>query len=92
MDTKTLLESLSQRADVPKKDVQALLTTLNQIIGERCSDMDIVTLPGFGNFEAKKRLERVMVMPGTGKRMLLPPKMVLTFKPSAILKQKMKTK
>lgn len=54
--------------------------------------MDIVTLPGFGNFEAKKRLERVMVMPGTGKRMLLPPKMVLTFKPSAILKQKMKTK
>ena len=42
----------------------------------------------FGNFEVKKRLERVIVNPTTGQRMLVPPKLVVAFKPSQILKAK----
>ena len=41
---------------------------------------------GFGTFEVKKRLERVMVNPSTGLRMLVPPKLVLNFKPAATIK------
>jgi DNA-binding protein HU-beta/integration host factor subunit alpha len=50
-----------------------------------------VTVPGFGTFEVKKKMERVMVNPSTGQRMLVPPKLVLGFKPSATWKDKLKS-
>ena len=48
-------------------------------------------LPNFGSFEVKKRLERIMVNPSTGQRMLVPPKLVLNFKPVASIKEKLKS-
>ena len=52
---------------------------------------DTVMLPNFGSFEVKKRLERIMVNPSTGQRMLVPPKLVLNFKPVASIKEKLKS-
>ena len=51
----------------------------------------MVLLPNFGSFEVKKRLERIMVNPSTGQRMLVPPKLVLNFKPVASIKEKLKS-
>lgn len=51
---------------------------------------DVVSIPKFGTFEVKKRLERIVVNPGTKQRMLVPPKLVLGFKPIASLKEKVK--
>ena len=51
-------------------------------------ESDSVALPGFGAFEAKNVLNEVAVHPASGKRLLIPPKISLVFKPSAILKQK----
>lgn len=92
MDTKTLLERVSARASVDRSAASEMLTALAEIISERCSDMDSIAVPGFGVFEPKKRPERINVHPGTGKRMLLPPKIILSFKPSALLKQKLNKK
>ena len=47
-------------------------------------------MANFGNFEVKKKLERVMVNPTTGQRMLVPPKLVLAFKPNPTWKDKIK--
>ena len=44
----------------------------------------------FGTFEVKKRLERVVVNPTTKKRQLVPPKLVLGFRPVASVKEKLK--
>ena len=41
-------------------------------------------------FEIKKKLERIMVNPSTQQRMLVPPKLVLNFKPAPTLKEKVK--
>ena len=41
-----------------------------------------VVVAGLGNFEAKHKKERVMVNPSTGKKMLVPPKVVINFKMS----------
>ena len=38
----------------------------------------------------KKRMERIVVNPSTGMRMLVPPKLVLGFKPNASIKEKLK--
>lgn len=51
---------------------------------------DVVFLPKFGTFEVKKRLERIVINPGTKQRMLVPPKLVLGFKPIASIKEKLK--
>ena len=49
-----------------------------------------VSVAGFGSFEVKKRLERIMVNPSTGQRMIVPPKLVLNFKPAASIKEELK--
>ena len=71
-------------------DISKLLEALVTTIKDRCGELDSIAIPGFGTFEAKKKLERIVVNPGTGKRMLVPPKITLSFKPSALLKSKIK--
>ena len=92
MDNKTLIDTLAKRLNRNKNEVSAMIDSLSTVIKNRCVDMDIVAIPGFGSFEAKKRLERITVHPQTGKRLLVPPKITMTFKPSALLKQKLKDK
>ena len=55
---------------------------------EELQDGKILALSGFGTFEVKKKMERIIVTPGSKQKLLVPPKLSLTFKPSAILKDK----
>lgn len=90
MDNKLLQDTISKRMGRSNADVSKLLDALVTTIKERCGELDSIAIPGFGTFEAKKKLERIVVNPGTGKRMLVPPKISLSFKPSALLKSKIK--
>ena len=47
-------------------------------------------LEGFGSFEVKKKAERISINPASKQRMLVPPKLVLSYKPSNTLKDKFK--
>ena len=49
-----------------------------------------VVINNLGTFEVKKRLERIIVNPTTHQRLLVPPKLVLGFKPIAAIKEKLK--
>ena len=51
---------------------------------------NVIAVQGFGSFEVKKKAERISVNPTTKQRMLVPPKLVLTYKPSTLLKDKFK--
>lgn len=90
MDNKTLTEILAKRLNRKPEDIEKLLEAFIATVKNRCGDLDSVAIPGFGTFEAKKRLERVSINPATGKRMLIPPKVTLSFKPSALLKNKLR--
>ena len=59
-------------------------------IAEKLDDDTQLAVQGFGTFEVKKKMERVVVNPANKQRKLVPPKLVLAFKPSAVLKEKMK--
>ena len=71
-------------------DVESLLKSFGGLITEEVGQGDIISLPGFGTFEPKMREERVAVHPSTGKRILVPPKLSMIFKPSALLRQKVR--
>ncbi len=89
MDTKTLIEKASAESSLDSTQGRAVVDAFASMLADCGTETDAVAVPGFGTFEAKKRLERVNVHPATGRRVLLPPKIVLAFKPSAILKQKL---
>lgn len=57
---------------------------------QELQDGNTIAIQGFGSFEVKKKLERVSVNPVTQQRLLIPPKLVLSFKPSITLKDKFK--
>ncbi|MDR1746905.1 MAG: HU family DNA-binding protein [Tannerella sp.] len=86
-----LVSELSARLGWEKKDVEATLTTFGIVIGEKLSNNDTISLHGLGQFESKKKAERISVNPTNGKRYLIPPKLVLAFKPVVPLKTYLKT-
>ena len=90
MDNKKLVSTVAANLGRSTKDVSKLLEAFAGVLRTRCGEMDTVVVPSFGAFEPKKRNERVMIHPSTGRRMLVPPRIVLTFKISQVLKAKLK--
>ncbi len=90
MNNKEFIAELARRTKSSTKEAQQKMSALVQEITERLCDEDSIMISNFGTFETKKRLERVLVSPTTGQRMLVPPKIVVGFKQSNTLKSKIK--
>lgn len=90
MDTKTLVGILSDNLGREPEDVAVLIRSISDILAAAVKQGDMVAVPGFGTFEPKMREERVATHPSTGKKILVPPKLSMVFKPSAILKQRVR--
>ncbi len=90
MDNKTLVDTLSKNLDISRETVLSLIDGMAVVVGECGAALDSVTFPTFGTFEPKKRTERVAVHPASGKRLLVPPKIVMSFRPSPLLKQRVR--
>ena len=90
MNNKEFISELSRRFVYTNKDTTQLVSSVISIMTQQLQDGNTVAIQGFGTFEARKKLERISINPATQQRMLIPPKLVLTYKPSAILKEKFK--
>ena len=88
MNNKDFLNAVSRRMGISQKEVQAMSGAFAKALSENFDDENSLNVPGFGSFEVKKKLERVVVSPITKKRKLVPPKLALAFKPSSVLKDK----
>lgn len=90
MNNKEFISELSRRFVYTNKDTTQLVSLVISIMTQQLQDGNTVAIQGFGTFEVRKKLERISINPATQQRMLIPPKLVLTYKPSAILKEKFK--
>ena len=90
MNNKEFIAELSRKMGYKNEQTQKMLLTVVNAMGDSFLEGDSIQVPSFGTFEVKKKLERIMVNPTTGQRMLVPPKMVLTFKPNTSWKDKVK--
>ena len=90
MNNKTFISELSQRLGYTLDDTQKMVNTVIDSMNDAFVGGDVVSIPKFGTFEVKKRLERIVINPSTKQRMLVPPKLVLSFKPIASIKEKLK--
>lgn len=90
MNNKTFIAELAHKLNYTQNDTQKMVNTIIDSMNDGFQQGDSVSIPKFGTFEVKKRLERILVNPGTKQRMLVPPKLVLNFKPIAAMKEKLK--
>ena len=90
MNNKEFIAQLATKTGFTQTDTQQMVRTLISEMKLHLEDGDTIQINGFGSFEVKKRLERIVVTPGTQQRMLVPPKLVLNFKPIASNKENLK--
>lgn len=89
MNNKEFISALAQQEGLTARDTQMLVNHLVAELTSQFESSNILTVQNFGQFEVKKKLERVVVNPSSGQRMLVPPKLVLGFKTSAQLKSRL---
>ena len=77
-----LVTALSNQVDLSPQEILDVLSTLYALIGDTVSGGGSVNISGIGQFEAKKKAERISVNPTNGKRYLIPPKLTPVFKPA----------
>ena len=88
MNNKDFIAELSKRTNQTTGVTAGLVSDTIKILEEHFEHDGAVSFSGFGTFEVKKKMERVSVNPTTGKRYLIPPKLVLAFKLSNVRKEK----
>ena len=90
MNNKAFISELSRRLSYNNKETTKLVSSVLSVMTQELQEGKIIAIQGFGTFEVKKKMERISVNPSTQQRMLIPPKLVLTYKPSITLKEKFK--
>ena len=90
MNNKEFINELSQKTGFTISETQKMVSNFIGAMGEMLQSDNSVVVPSFGAFEIKKKMERIMVNPSTKQRMLIPPKLVLAFKPHSSWKEKVK--
>lgn len=90
MNNKEFISEIAQRLGYTQKDASQLLNSTISLMAKELQDGNTFAIQSFGTFEVKKKMERISVNPVTQQRMLVPPKLVLTYKPSNVLKDKFK--
>ena len=89
MNNKEFIAELSRRLGYTVKDTSSLMVTLVAEMTEELEDENVIAIQNIGSFEVRKKQERVVVNPATQQRMLVPPKLVINFKPSPSFKERM---
>lgn len=80
MNNKEYIAELSRHTGFSQDDTQRMVRCVVEGMSQKFDEGIGVSISNFGVFEIKKRMERIVVNPSNGQRMLVPPKIVVTFK------------
>ena len=86
MNKGELIAALAAKTEMSKKDSEAVLNGLLDVIAETITKGEKVQLIGFGTFEAKSRPARVARNPRTGETVKIPAGKAPAFKAGKALK------
>jgi DNA-binding protein HU-beta len=80
------VNKLAEKTGFTKKDARSALDATIELITDALASNTEVLLTGFGKFESRARNESERINPQTGKRIMVPKKVVPAFKPGKNLK------
>ncbi|MBA7492003.1 DNA-binding protein HU [subsurface metagenome] len=90
MNKAELIEEVSGKTGLTKKETGNVLDAMTETITDTLSKGEKVTLVGFGTFQVMKRRARKGVNPQTRKAITIPAKKVPKFRPGKGLREKVK--
>lgn len=87
MNKGELVDKVSEKASVTKKQADTVISAAIESIMEAVSSGEKVTLVGFGSFEPRHRKEREGRNPKTGETMVIPATTVPAFSAGKLFKE-----
>lgn len=85
MKRNQFLIDLASSTGVDSDKLDAIMKAMTIVFTETALEQDSIAIPGFGTFSSVKTDEQICET--DGKRMLMPPHIGLTFRPSVILRK-----
>ena len=90
MNNKEFTSELAERLGYTIKDTSELMNSSLSSMTQELEEGNVIAIQGSGSLEVKKKAERISINPASKQRMLVPPKLVLSYRPSNTLKDKFK--
>jgi integration host factor subunit alpha len=87
-----IVERVSERCGIPKKDSIEMVESVFNILKDTLENGEEIKISGFGKFEVKSKHARKGRNPQTGDAITIEARRILTFKPSTILKYNINSK
>ena len=92
MNNNEFMKSLSERTGQSQREIKRLLGHITGIFRKTIDEDFRFTIPGLGTFGTRIRQKRKAYHPHFKKYMLLPPKRIVSFNISSVLKNSVKDK
>ncbi len=83
-----IAETIQDQIGLPMEKSVELLETLLEIMKKSLEEGDDVLISGFGKFCVKQKSERKGRNPATGEDLILPPRKIVSFKCSSVLRKR----
>ena len=90
MNNKELVAELARRLGKTQKEIGSLLAIATDAMVGAINEETLLSIQGFGSFEVRKKQDRILINPVTKQKMVIPPKLSLTFKVGTTYKNKLK--
>jgi DNA-binding protein HU-beta len=87
MNKAKLVEQMAKTSKLPKASCKKALEAFIKSVGLTLKTGKSVVLTGFGTFTTMKRKSRVGINPATKKKMTIPEKRVVKFRPGKALRE-----
>ncbi len=81
------ISTVAQKSGLSKKDTETVIEAALETITEALKARENVSFLGFGSFSAVKKNERDITIPGTTRKVKVPAKYSVRFKPGKLLKE-----
>lgn len=81
------ITQVASKSGLSKKDTEAVIDMALETITEALVKRDSVAFLGFGSFTAVRKEAREITIPGTTKKVKVPAKFSVRFKPGKLLKE-----
>jgi DNA-binding protein HU-beta len=91
MTNKELISELSVKNNFPQKKTGELLKTFVKLLTDNVIEGNQINFFNIGTFGLQQKEQRISVNPSTKKSFLVPPKIVVDFKPTTAIKNYFKT-
>ena len=83
-----IAETIQEQIGLPRKQSVELLETLLELMKENLEKGDDILISGFGKFCVKQKAQRKGRNPATGEDLILPPRRIVSFKCSSVLRDR----